>query len=146
MSEGEQARAAALHFEATKVSMRQDGKGCYITLAIHPSEVPVDLFGAHPGSRFMVAMALLDDHDNPVKGPDTIEGERAVQSAAMLCRNPKFQKWVYTKNFAMTVDEESAANAIKDLCSIDSRADLKTNRDAREIFMRIKQEFERTLF
>lgn len=142
MDEGQAARDAALHFEAVKTSMRQDKDGSKITLAIHPSQVPVDLFAAPTGTRFMVAMVIVGDDERPVKGRDTTEGERAVQSAAMLCRNPKFQKWLEARGFAMMADEASAADAIRAFCNIDSRSELATNHAARTKFLKLREAFE----
>ena len=76
---GSMIREMAMAFEAKKISMRQDGKGIYITLSIHPSDVPVDLLSQPVGSRYQMAMVLLDDHDRPVKPRDMDEGDRAVQ-------------------------------------------------------------------
>lgn len=99
-----------MKFEAIKTSMRQDGKGTYMVLTIHPDEVPIDLLAARPGSRYMVGMVQVDDHDQTVKGRDMDEGDRAVQSAGMLCRNPKFQKWMVQNGLAL---ESRRANAPK---------------------------------
>ena len=53
---GSMIREMAMAFEAKKISMRQDGKGIYITLSIHPSDVPVDLLSQPVGSRYQMAM------------------------------------------------------------------------------------------
>ena len=142
MSEAEEAKAAALSFEGVKVSMRQDKDGSKITLAIHPDQVPLDLFAAPSGSRFQVVMVLLDDSDRPVKGRNTTEAERAVQSAAMLCRNPKFQKWMEARGFAMLADENSAADGLRAFCQIDSRSELGPNLEARRQFFKLREAFE----
>lgn len=139
---GEAAREAALHFEAVKVSMRMDSKGCYITLSIHPAQVPTDLLISAAGSRFMVAMVNIGHDEMPVKGKDQTIGEKAVKIAGALCRNPKFQKWMENRGFSMLSDEESVADGLKRYCQIDSRAELATNENAREKFFRIKESFE----
>lgn len=134
-------RGAAIHFEAVKVSMRQDGKGTYITLAIHPNEVPLDLLAAPSGCRFVVAMVQTNDHGEPVKGQDADDGDRAVQSAGMLCRNPLFQKWMEDQGHAFIADEHNATEGLKSFCKIESRSELKTNRSARELFLKLREEF-----
>jgi len=135
-----------LKFEAIKTSMRQDGKGTYMTLTIHPDEVPVDLLAARPGTRYMVGMLPVDDHDQPVKGKDMEEGERAVQSAGMLCRNIKFQKWMAEKHYAFGMSEEDCTEALKQHCGIESRSELKDNRDARATFIKLRESFENESF
>ena len=131
-----------MSFEGRKISMRQDGKGTYITLSIHPGEVPMDLLAQPVGCRYQIAMVLLDDHDQPVKGRDMEEGDRAVQSAAMLCRNPKFQQWMVKVGLAILASEEACADGIRAFCDIESRAEFKTNRAAREKFVALKERFE----
>jgi hypothetical protein len=135
-----------LKFEAIKTSMRQDGKGTYMTLTIHPDEVPVDLLAARPGSRYMIGMLPVDDHDQPIKGRDMEDGERAVQSAGMLCRNIKFQKWMVNNEYAFGMSEEDCSEALKLHCGIESRAELKDNRKARELFKQLKERFENESF
>ena len=135
-----------LKFEAIKTSMRHDGKGTYMTLTIHPDEVPVDLLAARPGSRYMVGMLPVDDHDRPVKGKDMEEGERAVQSAGMLCRNIKFQKWMMDNGYAFGTSEQECTEGLKAFCEVESRAELKDNRQARERFKELKERFENESF
>jgi hypothetical protein len=87
-------------------------------------------------------MVLLDDHDQPVKGRDMEEGDRAVQSAAMLCRNPKFQQWMARVQLAVFASEEACTDGVRAYCKIESRAELKTSRDARERFFALRERFE----
>jgi hypothetical protein len=131
-----------LKFEAVKTSMRQDGKGTYMTLTIHPDEVPVDLLSARPGTRYMVGMLPLDDQDRPVKGRDMEEGDRAVQSAGMLCRNIKFQKWMENRGLSFGTSEEECSAGLKAYCEIQSRAELKDNRAARTLFIELREMFQ----
>jgi hypothetical protein len=135
-----------MKFEAIKTSMRQDGKGTYLTLTIHPDEVPVDLLAARPGRRYMIGMLAIDDHDQPIKGKDMEEGERAVQSAGMLSRNMKFQKWMDHKGYAFGISEGECAEGIKQFCGVESRAELKDNREARALFIKLREEFENESF
>lgn len=135
-----------LKFEAIKTSMRQDGKGTYMTLTIHPDEVPIDLLSARPGTRYMIGMLPVDDHDQPVKGKDMEEGERAVQAAGMLCRNIKFQKWMSAIGYSYGNSEQECADGIKVFCGIESRAELKDNRKARDLFKQLKERFENESF
>jgi hypothetical protein len=135
-----------MKFEAVKTSMRQDGKGTYLTLTIQPDEVPIDLLSARPGNRFMVGMLLVNDHDEPIKGRDADEGDKAVQSAGMLCRNIRFQKWMEVKGYAFGTSEQECADGLKAYCVIGSRADLKTDRGARETFIKLRAAFEDETF
>lgn len=135
-------RSAALHFEAVKVSMRQSKDGVYVVLSIHPNDVPVDLMMASAGTRYVVALVETNDQGEPVKGRDQEDGERAVASAGMLCRNPLFQKWMMERGYCFQMSEEEARSALLDYCQIASRADLKSNREARRLFNSLREKFE----
>lgn len=139
-------RSAALHFEAVKVSMRQSKDGVYIVLSIHPQDVPVDLMMAMSGTRYVVAMVETNDQGEPVKGKDQTEAERAVASAGMLCRNPSFQKWMVAKGYCFEASETEVSAALKEYCGIQSRADLKDNREARAQFDKLRKRFEGDAF
>lgn len=136
------ARDAAMSFEAVKVSMRQSKDGTYIVLAIQPNDVPLDLFAAPAGSRFGCALVRINDHEEPVKGPDTAEGDKAVASAGMLCRNLRFQQWIHREGLALDISEDGAIAALREHCGIISRTELKTNREARKTFLALAQQFQ----
>jgi hypothetical protein len=136
------AKDAAMSFEAVKVSMRQDGKGSYITLAIHPHQVPLDLFAAPAGSRFGCALVHIDENEEPVRGRDAEEGDKAIASAGMLCRNLRFQQWIHREGLALDISEDGAIAALREYCGITSRTELKTNREARKVFLELAQQFQ----
>jgi hypothetical protein len=94
----------------------------------------------------MVGMLPVDDHDRPVKGKDMEDGERAVQSAGMLCRNIKFQKWMMDNGYAFGTSEQECTEGLKAFCEVESRAELKDNRQARERFKELKERFENESF
>jgi hypothetical protein len=131
-----------MSFEGKKISMRQDGKGTYVTLSIHPGEVPMDLLAQAVGCRYQIAMVLLDDHDQPTKGRDMEEGDRAVQSAAMLCRNPKFQQWMVKVGLAILASEEACSDGVRAFCHVESRSEFKGNHEARANFIALRERFE----
>lgn len=142
MSEAARAREAALHFEAVKVAIRQNKDGVYITLSIHPQEMPVDLMMAHAGTRYVVAMVETDDRNQPVKGKDEEEGDRLVQSAAMLCRNPSFQRWLHDKGYIFEISEAETTDFLREYLGVESRSEIKTNREARRLFGKLRERFE----
>lgn len=142
MSEAARARDAALHFEAVKVAIRQNKDGVYITLSVHPQEMPVDLMMAHAGTRYVVAMVETDDRNQPVKGKDEEEGDRLVQSAAMLCRNPSFQRWLHDKGYIFEISEAETTDFLREYLGVESRSEIKTNREARRLFGKLRERFE----
>ena len=102
----------------------------------------MDLLAQPVGCRYQIAMVLMDDHDQPVKGRDMEEGDRAVQSAAMLCRNPKFQQWMVRVGLAVFASEEACTDGVRVFCKVESRAEFKTNHEARANFIALRERFD----
>lgn len=136
-------REAAVHFEAVKISLKQDKSGFILTTAIHPNDVPESLLRDWVGSRYMVAMVKLDDENQPIEPPEAKAGREAVAKAAQLCKLPRFQKWLFRSGYAFEESEAAAADAIRDVCGINSRADLKTDADARTTFDSLVEAFKK---
>lgn len=135
-------RDAALHFEAVYTFQKKSKDGVAIHLAIHPNDVPTELLTAMIGSRFMVAMVMINDQEEPVASPQQIEGAKAVAMAGELCKNTKFQKWLSYEYLADIDNEADAADMLKMQLGIESRSDLKTDERAREEFIRLSNQFK----
>lgn len=135
-------KSAAIAFEAVKVSMSQTRDGIKIVLAIHPNDDTQDLFNHPIGSRYQVAMVQVDDEGQPVAPARRTEGERAVTSAVMLCRDSQFINWLHTERCIGEPTEQQAAIYLKTYCDIQSRSELKTNADARAKFDGLRREFQ----
>lgn len=135
-------RDAAIGFEAVKVSMSQTKDGIKITLVIHPQDQLHDLF-AHPvGTRYQVALVQVGDDGNPVVPKDKTEGQRAVTSAAMLCKDDSFAAWMMKHGYSSSSMEDDLAKELCVMCGISSRAELATNAEARRQFDYIKHCFQ----
>lgn len=136
-------RDAAINFEAIKVKLSQGKEGILVTFAIHPDEVPDVLVRAFVGSRWLCALVRLGDDDMPAPTPAQVEGHRAVQSAAMLCRTPAFQAFLVERGMAADATEEAATEGLRRYLGVTSRSALKTDPAARELFGALKARFER---
>ena len=142
---------AAVHFEAVKTSMSQSKAGTILRLAIHPNEVPANLHTDWVGSRYMVAMVKLNEQDEPEISVEQREVNKLIASAGMLCRNPSFVEFLHAKNITtydptgkyptLTPDENGVAEALRNYLEVTSRADMKTNSQAREKFKSLSEEF-----
>jgi len=142
---------AAVHFEAVKTSMSQSKAGTILRLAIHPNEVPANLHTDWVGSRYMVAMVKLNEQDEPEISVEQREVDKLIASAGMLCRNPSFVEFLHAKNITtydptgkyptLTPDENGVAEALRNYLEVTSRADMKTNSQAREKFKSLSEEF-----
>ena len=141
-------RDAAVHFEAIKTSMSQSKQGTILRLALHPNEVPPSLHTDWVGSRYMVAMVKLGDDDQPEISLEQRETERLISSAGMLCRNADFAHYIFQIGIIEDYDsvddekrEKQVAHGLRTYLSISSRADMKTNSQAREKLKSLTEEF-----
>ena len=135
-------REVAIHFEAVKIAMNQDKNGLILKLAIHPSDAPQDLVVAPVGTRYMIAAVMLNDQDEPVRGPKKREADTVIAQAGALCRNDRFQAWLADIGVASEPTEQGAIEGVRDFCGIVSRSEFSTNENARNKFMELRRQFE----
>jgi hypothetical protein len=135
---------SAVHFEAVKISMNQTSDGIVLKLAVHPDECPSSLMTDWVGSRYMVAMAKLDDQDQPVQSANDREIERMIDSCGALCRNDKFQTWIL-RGTDLDVNETNAVDVLRGQLGIRSRSEFKTNAYARSAFNDMREDFQQWL-
>ena len=149
----ENTRDYTLEFEAVKTSFRQTKDGYHLTLVLHPNDVPQDLFSSWVGTRYQCVLIQLNDENEPVKTAEGNEADSIIQQAGMLCRSPRFQTWIasmYEKE-DLEVDvwggngEETTARLLRHACSISSRAELRTNHQAREAFQLLYNSFLKSI-
>ena len=140
----ENVREAALTFEAIKIAMSQSKDGHILKLAIHPQDMPEDVFRQPVGTRYQVALVELSDENAPVIPKTVDEGNRAVKLAAMLCKDENFQNWIMNQDeirYPTESTEDMAARWLREQLDITSRAELKTNAEARKAFEEIVDTF-----
>lgn len=138
-------RDAAISFEAIKTSLRQNKDGVALTLVVHPDDCPPELFRTWVGARFYVAMVELGEDEQPKISDAAMERMRAIQSAGMLCRSEAFYKFLVARGYAddaPLVDQEAnAAEAMRRLLGIQTRSEMKTDDDAYNSFMLLRDDF-----
>ena len=117
-------------FEAVKSALRQTKDGISISLVIHPNDVPNPLLSDPVGSRYMVGMARLGDDNQPIESEEQREARRDVISAGALCRDTDFQKWLMNNGYCDDLSEDEAAKSLRTLLGVESRAEIKINREA----------------
>lgn len=64
-----------------------------------------------------------------------------VLGAVRFCQNPKFFQFLESKQCGPVTDKESAADGLRRLCGIASRAELATNARARDSYRALIDEF-----
>ena len=131
-----------LNFEAIKLGLKQSKDGFVLTLAVHPDEIPDALVRDFVGSRYQVVMVRLGDDDQPLSREGEFPGDHAVKMAGILCRDPEFWKWLNDREMLMEKNEKACAEWLTSYLGIESRKELKTDAEARNLFNQLKRSFE----
>lgn len=90
-----------------------------------------------------VAIAPLAlDFEKLSKYPEEPKGGELARLAGIWCRNPDFQTWLSKKHPGSKFNEGDAADWVKKICNVNSRAELDSNPNAAWAFQRqIRQPF-----
>lgn len=131
-----------IQFESVKAGLRQSKDGYMLTLSVHPNDIPDDLVKDFVGSRYMVVMVRLGDDETPMNREHAFPGDHAVKMAGILCRDPEFWDWLYENEWLQQKNETACVEWLTDFLGIESRKELKTNSEARELFNNIRKKFE----
>jgi len=68
--------------------------------------------------------------------------DRLVQSAGMLCRQERFQRWLVESGCGNEISEESAIKYLRRLLGISTRKHIGEEEQAAEHFRKIKEQYE----
>lgn len=131
-----------IQFEAVKCGLRQSKEGYVLSLAIHPDDIEGDIVRDFVGSRYMVVMVRVGDDERPLDRNQSFPGDAAVKMAGILCRDPEFWEWLHENEWLQEKNELACTEWLITFLGIESRKELKTNSDARDLFNNIKDKFE----
>lgn len=127
-------------FEAVRMGWRQDKDGYVLLLRVHPSDIDPELMADPLGQRYYTVVRRVDENEEPVSPKVKTKGEKMVQIAGILCDTEEFQKWMVDQGHALEATPKDAAEGLRVLLGITTRADLKTNEAAQHIFQQILKE------
>lgn len=119
-----------IQFEGIKVALKQDKTGYVLTLSMHPDDIPETLLRDFVGARYQVVMVRLDNVESPIDRQEEFASDRAIRISGMLCRDPKFWEYLFSKREISTKDYESATQWLRFFLELESRSQLKTNVEA----------------
>ena len=113
----------------------------------HPMKQFTTRRSGHAGSRFMMTLVELGPDEAPIdqrarEAAETAKGGPVSKHAGRLCRDPEFQAYVaqrYPRSNERWTDEgcrpeQIAANLVRQICAINSRAELDVNTDAERTY------------
>lgn len=129
-----------LQFEGVKVALKQDKTGYVLTLSIHPDDAPEDLLRAFVGARYQVVMVRIGENEQPTD-QSQYAGDRAIRIAGLLCRDPKFWKFLHSDDRIFDEDIDEATEWLRSYLDIPSRSDLKTNQKAQILLDKLHKEY-----
>ena len=129
-----------IQFEGVKVALKQDKTGYVLTLSMHPDDIPEELLRDFVGARYQVVMVRIGADESPLNREEFI-GDKTVRIAGLLCRDPKFWKYLYDGDQIFEEEEGMAADWLRHRLNIKSRSELKTREIARSEFYIILEEF-----
>jgi len=132
-----------IQFEGVKTGLRQSKEGYNLTLAVHPDDLPDDLMRDFVGSRYMVVMVRIGDDEQPLNREHEFPGDNAVKMAGMVCRDPEFWAFIADTQGDEVSSETESAQWLCIFLGIESRKELKTDSEARELFIKLKKGFDK---
>lgn len=130
-----------IQFEGVKMALKQDKTGYVLTLSMHPDDIPNDLLRDFVGARYQVVMVRLDTNEAPIDRQEEFAGDRALRIAGMLCRDPKFWEFLYSRSDISTKDYESATHWLRFYLELESRSQIKTNAVAQAQLDKLYREY-----
>jgi hypothetical protein len=130
-----------LQFEATKVALKQDKTGFILTLSMHPDDIPEDLLRDFVGARYQVVMVRIGSDEQPMNKADEFGGDRSIRIAGLLCRDKRFWEYLVDDNQIFEANEKLATDWLRDYLSLQSRSELKTNIQARQLLDKLHKEY-----
>jgi hypothetical protein len=108
---------------------------------MHPDDIPEDLLRDFVGARYQVVMVRLDTNEAPIDRQEEFAGDRALRIAGMLCRDPKFWEFLYSRSDISTKDYESATHWLRFYLELESRSQIKTNAVAQAQLDKLYREY-----
>ena len=130
-----------IQFEGVKVALKQDKTGYVLTLSMHPDDIPETLLRDFVGARYQVVMVRLDNVEAPIDRQEEFASDRAIRISGMLCRDPKFWEYLFSKSEISTKDYESATQWLRFYLDLESRSQLKTNAVAQTQLDKLYREY-----
>ena len=146
-----QATEIAISFEAKKDGLQQRQSGDWM-LRVTIAAVDMDqrITNAAMGTRYQCVLVEINDDETPVNRK-AVERDKwrdlgATQQSALRCKDPVF--WAYLRDgmhqYANVNNEETAADAVREICGIASRSDF--NRlgftEARALWHQLDNDFQ----
>ena len=136
MSAAERAVMNAIPLEIKKDAMRQTQSGDWkITFTVQAADMDQRLTSAAMGTRFQAALVEIGDDELPKeKGKLDWRDVQPAAQAGIRCAEPRFRDYLAVEHGINTKTAQEAAEAVRNLCGVNSRAMLGVNHKARTLW------------
>lgn len=137
MSAAERAIANAIPIEVKKDGLQQRQNGDWVLrLVVQSADMDQRVTTAPMGTRYQAVLVEVGDDEMP-KEPKGKLDWREVQPAAQAgirCAEPRFRDYLAVEHGINTKTAQEAAEAVRNLCGVNSRAQLGVNHKARTLW------------
>jgi hypothetical protein len=143
MSVAERALVNAIPLEIKKDAMRQTQNGDWkITFTVQAADMDQRLTSAAMGTRFQAALVEIGDDEQPKEnGKIDWRQVQPVAQAGIRCADPRFWQFLWEEQGLTVADKDDAADAVRDMCGIESRSELSTNHKARVLWHQLDEAY-----
>lgn len=143
MSAAERAVMNAIPLEIKKDAMRQTQSGDWkITFTVQAADMDQRLTSAAMGTRFQAALVEIDDNEQPKeKGRLDWRDVQPAAQAGIRCAEPRFRDYLAVEHGINTKTAQEAAEAVRTLCGVNSRAQLGVNHKARTLWHQLDSSY-----
>jgi hypothetical protein len=145
MSAANRAVANAIPLEIKKDAMRQTQSGDWkITFTVQAADMDQRLTSAAMGTRFQAALVEIGDDEAPKEQPKGRLDWRDVQPAAQAgirCSESRFRDYLAVEYGFDGDGADDAAETVRGICGVKSRAEFSTNHKARVIWNQLDSQY-----
>lgn len=145
MNPSEMALHNAIPLEVKKDGLQQRQNGDWVLrLVIQAADMDARITTAAMGTRFVAAMVEVGDDELPklAKPKANWQDVTPAAQAGIRCAEPMFRAFLNEVRQYATDDPEEAADAVRDICGVQSRTELSSNHKARVIWHQLDQQYQ----
>jgi len=123
--------------------------GCWVSFRL-PSPEDLELYrgqdrsgrNARTGKRYTLMLIEINDQEEHVQSTADQKPRKLSSIAGALCNDPNFRAWASSTYGDPFPDADAAAQLIRDVCGVESRAHLDTNDEAAKVFRELLADYD----
>lgn len=123
--------------------------GCWVSFRV-PSPEDLEPFrgqdrsgrNARTGKRYTLMLIEINDQEEHMQADETPKPRKLSSIAGALCNDEGFRAWAERTYGDACPDAEAAAQLIRSVCGIESRARLDTNPEAARVFRELLADYD----